>query len=70
MKNKGYMGGMQKANSTTRPPTLFPGLFPSSRHFLTEKLSGRVSLKAVLYGTYQISQTFQEDIECFVQMPR
>ena len=23
--------GVQKANSTTRPPTLFPGLFPSSR---------------------------------------
>ena len=69
MKNKGYMGDLQMANSTTRPPTLFPGLFPSSRHFLREKLPGRVSFKAVLYGTYQISQTFQ-DVESFVQMPR
>ena len=64
------IGDVQMANSTTRPPTLFPGLFPSSRHFLREKLSGRVFLKAVLYGTYQISQTCQEDVESFVQMPR
>ena len=67
---KCIMGNVQMANCRTRPPTLFPGLFPSSRHFLREKLSGRVSLKAVLYGTYQISQTCQEDVESFVQMPR
>ena len=34
---KCIMGGVQMANSTTRPPTLFPGLFPSSRHFLTSR---------------------------------
>ena len=60
---KCIMGDVQIANSTTRPPTLFPGLFPSFRHFLREKLSGRVSLKAVLYEPYQISQTLQEDVK-------
>ena len=67
---KCIMGDVQMANSTTRPPSSFPGLFPSFLQFLREKLSGRVSLKAVLYGSYQISQTLQEDVESFVQMPR
>ena len=66
---KCIMEHLQMANSTTRPPTSFPGLFPSFRHFLREKLSGRVSLKAVLYESYQISQTLQEDVKSFVQMP-
>ena len=60
---KCIMEHLQMANSTTRPPTSFPGLFPSFRHFLREKLSGRVSLKAVLYEPYQISQTLQEDVK-------
>ena len=66
---KCIMEHLQMANSTTRPQTSFPGLFPSFRHFLREKLSGRVSLKAVLYESYQISQTLQEDVKSFVQMP-
>ena len=64
------MGDAQMANSPTRPPTLFSRLFPFSRHFLTEKLLGRVCLKIVAYGTFQKSQTCQEDVESFVQMPR
>ena len=64
------MGDVQMANSPTRLPTLFLGLFPSSRHFLTEKLWGQVCLKTVVYGTFQSSQTCQEDVETFVQMPR
>ena len=40
------------------------------RHFLTEKLWRRVCLKTVAYGTFQSSQTCQEDVESFVQMPR
>ena len=63
------MGDVQMANSPTRPPTLFLRLFSSSRHFLTENLWGRVCLKTVVYGTFQSSQTCQEDVESFVQMP-
>ena len=40
------------------------------RHFLTEKLWRRVCLKTVAYGTFQSSQTCQEDVESFVQTPR
>ena len=70
-KQQGVLWKMCKlANSATRLPTLFLGLFPSSRHFLTEKLWGRVCLKTVVYGTFQSSQICQEDVESFLQMPR
>ena len=65
-KQQGVLWKMCKlANSATRLPTLFLRLFPSSRHFLTEKLWGRVVLKLLYMEPFKVHKYVKKMSKAF-----